>query len=224
MTTHSPRHVGSLTSPARFFCVLLSLMQSLRARFHTSYRYYRSLGRWRELHDTNVIRTGPREVTVYRAEAIPHVLGAKSKCKKGLRYATISQVPLGGKSLQTTRDKGEHRQRRRLWDRAFSATALREYEHRLDRHALLLMLKLKQQVMQLSVRFTKWFNLYSFDAIGDVGFSHSSGMMEERKEADMIKQLHESMSISSIFNHFSWALNLILHVRRKWGPKYCSTY
>ena len=52
---------------------------------------------------------------------------------------------VGGRSLQTIRDKDEYRQWRRLWNLAISATALREYGHRLYGYVLLLVSKLKKQ-------------------------------------------------------------------------------
>lgn len=79
------------------------------------------------------------------------------------------------------------------------------------------MSKLTEQTTQPAVRLRTWFSLYSFDVIGDVGFSHSFSMMEAGKENDAIKQLHDSMSLLSIFNHISWALNLI--PRMKVGAK-----
>jgi hypothetical protein len=70
------------------------------------------------------------------------------------------------------------------------------------------MSRLKEQAKQPSVRFTNWVNFYSFDVMGDVGFSRSFGMMEKGEEDPVIRLLHESMSPLSIFGHINWALNL----------------
>jgi hypothetical protein len=67
------------------------------------------------------------------------------------------------------------------------------------------------------MRLSEWLNLYSFDVMGDVGFSYNFRMVEGEKESDAIKQLHQSMSLLSVFNHISWALNLIL--RTNFGAK-----
>lgn len=160
-----------------------------------------------EQYQTDVIRTGPREVAIYCADAVPLIHGPNSKCRKGPWYAGADHV--GGASTQTTRDKDDHRRRRKDWDHAFNAKALREYEPRLNRHALALMERLREQAKQPVVRFTNWVNFYSFDVMGDVGFSRSFGMMEKGEEADVIKLLHASMEPLSIFGHLSWALNLI---------------
>lgn len=171
-----------------------------------NFQYYKKNEEWQKQYKTDVIRTGPREVTVYCADAIPLIHGPTSKCTKGPWYSGASHI--GGASTQTTRDKEEHKRRRKAWDHAFNAKALREYEPRLNRHALALMSRLKEQAKQPSVRITNWVNFYSFDVMGDVGFSRSFGMMEKGEEDAIIKLLHESMSPLSIFGHVNWALNL----------------
>lgn len=130
-----------------------------------------------------------------------------TRCRKGPWYAFSGHI--GGTSTQTTRNKDEHRRRRKAWDHAFNAKALRDYEPRLNRHALALMSRLQEQAKQSSVRITNWVNFYSFDVMGDVGFSRSFGMVEKGEEADVIKLLHASMEPLSIFGHLTWGLNLI---------------
>ncbi|CAO2656425.1 Nn.00g052280.m01.CDS01 [Neocucurbitaria sp. VM-36] len=166
------------------------------------YQYFKWTEKLQEEYETDVIRTGPREVTIYCADAIPLIHGAMSRCRKGPWYSGSSHI--GG----TTRDKEEHKRRRKAWDHAFNTKALREYEPRLNRHAIALMDQLKDQSKQPSVRITDWVNFYSFDVMGDVGFSRSFGMVEKGEEADVIKLLHESMSPLSIFGHITWGLNL----------------
>lgn len=171
-----------------------------------SCQYYK----WSEkLHDeykTDVIRTGPREVTIYSADAVPLVHGAMSRCRKGPWYAGSAHI--GGASTHTTRDKEDHKRRRKAWDHAFNAKALREYEPRLNRYALALMTRLKEAAKEPTVRITNWVNFYSFDVMGDIGFSRSFGMLEKGEEADIIKLLHASMAPLSVFGHVNWGLNL----------------
>lgn len=78
----------------------------------------------------------------------------------------------------------------------------------MNRHALALMTKLKEAATKPTVRITDWVNFYSFDVMGDIGFSRSFGMVERGEEADVIKLLHESMSPLSVFGHINWGLNL----------------
>lgn len=187
--------------PARF-----SKFYGIFAGVLPSCQYYK----WSEkLHDeykTDVIRTGPREVTIYSADAVPLVHGAMSRCRKGPWYAGSAHI--GGASTHTTRDKEDHKRRRKAWDHAFNAKALREYEPRLNRYALALMTRLKEAAKEPTVRITNWVNFYSFDVMGDIGFSRSFGMLEKGEEADIIKLLHASMAPLSVFGHVNWGLNL----------------
>lgn len=163
-----------------------------------------------------MIRTGPREVTVYSADAVPLIHGPMSKCVKAESFYGISREA-SGDSLQTTQDKMEHRQRRKTWDHAFNAKALRDYEPRLNRHALTLISRLKEESSKGPVRITNWLNFYSFDVMGDVGFNRSFGMLEKGKEDEIIKLLHDSMVPLSVGSHIPWAL--VLALRTSTGAK-----
>jgi hypothetical protein len=72
------------------------------------------------------------------------------------------------------------------------------------------MTQLKERVDEPFVRISNWMNFYSFDVMGDVGFNRSFGMVEKGEEADVIKLLHKSTGVLSIFGHIGWALNLAL--------------
>ncbi|USP73086.1 uncharacterized protein yc1106_00360 [Curvularia clavata] len=177
----------------------------------TKLQYFKWQQQLHHKYQVDVIRTGPREVTVYCADAIPLIHGPTSKCRKPpCLYGLFGKA--AGHSLQTTSDKAEHRQRRKVWDRAFNAKALREYEPRLNRHALALMSKLKEQSMHGPVRINKWLNFYSFDVMGDIGFNHNFGMVSKGKEAAPIKLLHDSTSLLTLFSHIPWALNLVMRI------------
>jgi cytochrome P450 len=138
-----------------------------------------------------------------------------SKCTKGPWYHVATNID--APSTHTTRDKQLHKQKRKLWDHAFSTKALKDYEPRLNRHALALMTRLREYAKEPSVRITNWLNYYSFDVMGDIGFSRSFGMMEKGEEDPIIKLLHASMSPFTFLNQIPWVLNLA--VRTKSGAK-----
>ncbi|KAH8724657.1 cytochrome P450 [Phaeosphaeriaceae sp. PMI808] len=180
-----------------------------------NFQYYKKTEEWHKQYQSDVIRTGPREVNVYCADAVPVIHGPLSRCRKGPWYNGVDH--LSGISTHATRDKEDHKIRRKAWGHALNTKALRDYGPRLNRHALALMTKLKDQAKQPSVRITNWVNFYSFDVMGDIGFSRSFGMLEQGKEDPMIKLLHESALPLSIFGHLIWGLNLL--TRTKTGAK-----
>jgi cytochrome P450 len=115
-----------------------------------------------------------------------------------------------GRSLQTTRSKQEHKERRKAWDQALSTKSLRDYEPRLNRHAYALVSKLQEHAHEESVRISNWVNFYSFDVMGDIGYNHKFGMVEKGKEDRLIELLHTGMVPLSVFNHVPWALSFLL--------------
>ncbi|KAF3053402.1 hypothetical protein E8E11_001257 [Didymella keratinophila] len=189
------------------FIARFSKLHAVFAGVLPDYQYYKYSEALQKKYQADVIRTGPRELAIYCADAVPLIHGPMSRCRKGPWYNNANHI--GGASAHTTRDKQDHKQRRKAWDHAFNAKALREYEPRLNRHALALMTRLKEEAKKPSVRITNWVNFYSFDVMGDIGFSRSFGMIEKGEEDPMIKLLHASMEPLSVFGHFPWMLNLI---------------
>ncbi|KAF2685629.1 cytochrome P450 [Lentithecium fluviatile CBS 122367] len=196
------------------FGARLSKLHSLR-HVVPSCQYYIEVEGLHRKYNSDIIRTGPRELSVTNADAIPLIHGPTSKCRKSAWYGGAAF--LEGTSLQTTRSKKEHRERRKIWEHAFNAKALREYEPRLNRHALALMEKLKEHAHEPRLRISNWLNFYSFDVMGDVGFSRSFGMVEKGEEDELIKSLHASMAPLSYTNHALWLLGIVL--RTSFGVK-----
>lgn len=148
-------------------------------------------------------------------EAIPLIHGPGSKCRKTTWYS--GSYHLEGSSLHTERNHQIHRERRKLWDRAFNAKSLREYEPRVNRHTRVLIDRLKEHANDASVRMSSWLGYYSFDVMGDVGYNRSFGMMEKGEEDEMIALLHKSMAPMSIFGHLPWIVGIML--RTSFGAK-----
>lgn len=78
--------------------------------------------------------------------------------------------------MHTTRDKGLHDRRRRVWAPAFSDKALRGYEGRIKGYNDLPIEKIKVFSGKF-VDAAKWFKLYSFDVMSDLGFGESLDML-----------------------------------------------
>jgi cytochrome P450 family 628 len=174
----------------------------------SNFQLYNEVERLHKEYKSDIVRTGPRELSVATADAVPLVHGPNSKCTKGPWY-NASKF-LDGGSTHQERDKQKHREFRKGWDKAFSAKSLREYEPRVNRITQFLIERLKEQVDHPSVRISNWMNFYGFDVMGDVGFSRSFGMLERGEEDDIIKLLHASMEPASTFGHINWATTLAL--------------
>lgn len=85
-----------------------------------------------------------------------------------------------------------HDRRRRIWSPAFSDKALRGYETRLKPYSTLLAEQLKAFGGK-AVDVSQWFNYFSYDAMGDLAFSESFGMLQKAEDHWAIKLLSDSM-------------------------------
>ncbi len=61
--------------------------------------------------------SGPTEVTIFCPEILSSVDGPGNKCTKAVWYDFL----LPEVAMNTTRDKKEHDQRRRIWDHGFTS-------------------------------------------------------------------------------------------------------
>lgn len=94
--------------------------------------------------------------------------------------------------MHTTRSKALHDRRRRVWAPAFSDKALREYEIKVDFYNKKLVDRLRQ-FGGGTVNASKWFNLYSFDVMGQLSFGKDYGQLESGHLHEAIGMLNESM-------------------------------
>ena len=155
-----------------------------------SVRYFEQIERLHAEYG-DYVRLGPRELSIADVEAVPLVHGISSKCTKGPWYDAAMHIE--GSSLHNTRSKAAHKDKRRAWDRALNAKSLRAYESRIEEHVQALVRQLNKRKGQ-AVRINNWVNYFSFDAIGDIAFSQSFGMVENGQETEIIQRLHASHS------------------------------
>jgi tryprostatin B 6-hydroxylase len=143
-----------------------------------------------QLHEKygQFVRFGPDELSIANPKAVNALYGQGSKCIKSVFYdLTIPMV-----SLQTYRDNHLHSQRRRVWSAAFGDRAVRGYEKRVKIYLDKLVEKIKAFDSQ-PVNVTKWFNLFSFDVMGDLSFGESFDMLENSKEHWAIQLLNNGI-------------------------------
>ena len=143
-----------------------------------------------KLHEEygDFVRVGPSDLSIVHPNATQAIYGSGSKCSKAMWYdLTLPQL-----SLQTIRDRPFHDQRRRLWSVAFSDKAVRGYEERILKYRQ----KLISQIDAFDgqpVNVSKWFNLYTYDSMGDLAFGTSFNMLEASEHHWAIKLLIEGL-------------------------------
>jgi tryprostatin B 6-hydroxylase len=144
----------------------------------------------KNLHDQYgpFVRIGPNNLSISHPKAVQVVYGSDSKCTKAAWYDLTKPMV----SLQTFREKKLHEERRRVWSAAFGNKALRGYEQRLRIYRNKLISHLVESNGE-GVNVTKWFNLFSFDFMGDLAFGKSFDMLETNREHWAVKLLNNAL-------------------------------
>ncbi|KIW87852.1 uncharacterized protein Z519_11436 [Cladophialophora bantiana CBS 173.52] len=145
------------------------------------------------------VRLGPMELSIADPRAVQAVNSAQTPCTKGPWYNGMRPRV----ALQNSRDKQEHSQRRKVWDRGFGAKSLRDYEPRVVTYTTGLMTAIEAQ-KDKPMNVTDWFNFYSFDVMGDLAFGKSFDMVKNGVKHYFMNSLKTNMTMAGYFKHVVW--------------------
>ncbi|OJI80896.1 hypothetical protein ASPTUDRAFT_789965 [Aspergillus tubingensis CBS 134.48] len=161
-----------------------------------------------ELHEKYgpYVRIGPSTLSVIDPKAVNIIHGPASRCLKSGWY----DHSYPSKSLQTSRDPAEHQQRRRLWSTAFGSKQLRGYEHRVRKYRQQLVDQLMKREGQ-PVNVTKWFDLYTYDVMGDLAFGEGFGCLEQGEYHWATQIMMETMDFVGSYLPM-WLFRMVLEV------------
>ncbi|KAH8828635.1 cytochrome P450 [Flagelloscypha sp. PMI_526] len=170
-----------------------------------------------QLHDQygDIVRIGPRELSIRKAAAIPIIYGPTSKCTKSPWYSKHPIQPHDN-ALNSLRDPMEHRRRRRAWDRGLNPEALTVYEPRVDSKADSLISQLRQLAISgASIDMTAWCEFFAFDVMGDIGLGKDLKTVETGVEHPAMKFLHLASKIITLGGTIPWLMRLRALLPRK---------
>jgi cytochrome P450 len=163
----------------------------------------------RKLHEIygDIVRTGPNELSINRADAIEPVLGAAG-LRKGPYWS--NRVPDGAVSaLISQRDPVEHQRRRRPWARAFSSASLKDYEETVVRRSKDLVDELEKRANQV-IDFNQWTSFFGFDFMGDMAFGTDFGMLRSGSDSQAVwHSIEQGTARASVIGHMPWAFRLL---------------
>lgn len=156
-----------------------------------------------------IIRTGPEELTIIDA-AIPRLVdGPGNGCTKAVWYDFL----LPELALNTTRNTKEHDDRRRIWDRGFSKSALAFYEERVVAYAEMLSERIEDLAQEKNpVNVTDWFYWFTFDVMGEFAFARSFSMLQEEKWHFAVRLLRTAMSLLGPFSPVPWLAQIAFYI------------
>ncbi|KAL3464725.1 cytochrome P450 [Aspergillus heterothallicus] len=161
-----------------------------------------------ELHQKHgqFVRIGSSDLSILNPKAIEIVYGPGSRCIKGTTYDLTRPTV----SLQLMRDHEEHHARRRVWSGAFSDKLIRGYEQRVRGYRKKLVDRLTEMEGQ-PVNAKKWFNLYSFDVMGDLSFGKGFGSLERKEYHWAIRLLNATTDFVGLYLP-AWASLLLTRI------------
>ncbi|KAF4586296.1 hypothetical protein EYR38_010571 [Pleurotus pulmonarius] len=171
------------------------------------YQFYRAL------HDKygDIVRIGPNELSIRHVDAIAAILGHDGLPKGPFwdyRADAGSHPPLVG-----VREPREHSKRRKPWNRAFSRTALREYERPLLGNIERLTEALDARTNQV-VDMTMWMGYFALDFMGDIVFGQPYRILESGTDAQGIHGiLEDGVRSSAITGQIPWAIPILRWLR-----------
>lgn len=134
------------------------------------------------------VRIGSNDLSIIDPNIMEMAYGAKSRVTKSEWYD--NDYPLT--SMHTSRDRGLHDRRRRVWAPAFSEKALRDYETEIQKFNDVFIQKISEHNGE-PANLTKWFNLFSFDAMGLLAFGKDYGLLNKGEKPHELEMLDEGM-------------------------------
>ncbi|OQU94838.1 hypothetical protein CLAIMM_01130 [Cladophialophora immunda] len=178
----------------------------------TSHRYLESL------HQKygDIVRYGPNELSFINPDDVTFIHGAQSfNLRRGPWYdGNPGRAGHNTLVMASTRNVENHKVRRRIWDKAFTANALKSYESRI----ILLTDRLIQHCELKNgsiIDISGDVDHFSFDIMGDLGFGEDFGMIEgsNKQSLKWAGLLHSYMRMLSIIRPVPWFKELY-----KWLP------
>lgn len=106
-------------------------------------------------------------------------------------------------------DAAEHNRRRRVWDRAFTAGAVKSYEPMLQRRVNELVQVLAAH-SGTSIDISEWLGLFSIDFMGDFAFGGMFDMMKYGKNTTSLhKTVTQSLKMIEVFGTVPWVRSIV---------------
>lgn len=157
----------------------------------------------------DIVRTGPRELSINDASIIPAIYGSQSRCIKGPWYSGIAGGrPTNKRSVYELIDKSTHTHRKRIWNTAMSSTSRATYIVSINHLIERMIEKLKQKASKVHGEFeldiTEYCTMFSFDVMGVIGFSKSFNLIEQGEKSCQLRQLQASVKKAQVIGHIPY--------------------
>ncbi|KAJ7311575.1 high nitrogen upregulated cytochrome P450 monooxygenase 2 [Mycena albidolilacea] len=165
----------------------------------------------KELHDRYgpYVRTGPNELSIIDAPAVSQILGSGG-LEKG-RYYESGRHSATPPSIVCVSGEA-HTAKRRVWNRAMSSAALREYEPLIAKRASQLISRLRDQGSDgaSDVDLVHWLDLFAYDLMGDLAFGGGFEMLRDGRDVDGVgERIRRFTKASFLSGQVPWILGTL---------------
>ncbi|KAK7006886.1 cytochrome P450, partial [Favolaschia claudopus] len=166
------------------------------------YLYHKSL------HDRYgpYVRIGPNAISVIDAPTVRETL-SRGGLEKGRYYEAgrHNSTPPPIVCLSGT----AHTDKRRVWNRAMTAAAIKEYEPLVAKRAREFVAHLRRDQHD-SIDFVAWVDCFALDLMGDLAFGGEFKMMKDGRDADGLgKQIRWFVKASNVVGQFPWLISTL---------------
>ncbi|KAI0344596.1 high nitrogen upregulated cytochrome P450 monooxygenase 1 [Trametopsis cervina] len=165
-----------------------------------------------ELHkkyNSDIIRTGPNEVSVTNEGIASAVLGPKG-LPRGPYYQT--RIHEAGTSLDGLRDQALHTVRRRPWARGMNTTSMKYYEELVKSTVTDLTTAFRQREGEV-VDISQWMTFFGFDFMGHMAFTYDYKMLKNGYDIHKLNHLIEqALSEAAWISHLPWSLPFLSYL------------
>ncbi|KAJ7137801.1 cytochrome P450 [Mycena epipterygia] len=156
----------------------------------------------KKLHDVYgpYVRVGPNEISVSDAAAVSEILGFGGLDKgRAYQVGRHSSTPPSILSLV-----GEaHAAKRRVWNRAMTSAAIRDYDPLVSKRATQLISRLGEQ--NGTIDLVAWFDLFALDLMGDLAFGGGFEMLRDGKDVQSLgARIQGYMTASALSSQITW--------------------
>ncbi|KAJ7056643.1 cytochrome P450 [Mycena amicta] len=159
---------------------------------------------YRDLHRRygDVVRIGPNELSFANKSAIIPMLGSK-QMPKGPWWDGRMPDNKNVRSLFALRDPEEHARRRRIWNRAFNPSALREYNS-VVRNRLAQLVETFNESCGKSVDLSQWMGRFTYDVMNDIVFGGGVELMRDGDKDGLYAMFEAFLPMALLMGHVPW--------------------
>ncbi|KIJ45960.1 hypothetical protein M422DRAFT_29605 [Sphaerobolus stellatus SS14] len=187
--------------PGPVICKITKFWTYERIRKGDRHRYFQAL----HAQYGPFVRTGPNQLTIADAAAIPTVMSSRY-FQKAERYGVLQNT----RNLLSIRDIHDHAARRKYWDKGMNTHAVQGYSGFIVERVGKLLAVLEQRAAKEIIDLAAIMSCLSFDVMGDFAFGGAFNLLEEGDKQGYARLIERSLGLQEEIGAIPWASRFIM--------------